>query len=84
MGGGSSATGGGSSSTAGSLVVSSFVFDPKVVASADGAFHLVHRTQTPGSIVYGRCTSGCGVASRWTFVTIEPNATDAQHEWRAA
>ncbi len=71
--GGGAAMGGGSSSMGGSLVVPSFVFDPKVVASADGAFHLVHRTQTPGSIVYGRCTSNCGVATRWTFVTIEPS-----------
>jgi hypothetical protein len=56
---------------ASALTVTAFVFDPKVVVSADGAFHITHRTQTPGTIVYGRCVNQCSNNSSWQFVTLD-------------
>lgn len=75
MGGGVASAGGSTGPMAGSLTVPATVLNPKVVATADGVFHVAHRTQTPSSIVYGRCSSNCGIAQQWSFVTVEPTAT---------
>ena len=45
-----------------------------MVASNDGAFHVVYRTQTPETVVYGRCASDCGVSQKWAFVVLEANS----------
>lgn len=78
QGGGSSGGGsvngggtGGSGQQGGALTISSFVFAPKVVAGPDGVFHHVHRTQSPDTIVYGRCAANCATTQGWSFVTID-------------
>lgn len=67
-------TAGGGTAGRASLTVPSQVFDPKVVASSDGALHITYRTQTPGSIVYGRCAADCGTDSSWSLLTLHTAA----------
>ncbi len=68
---GGSGTGGGASQQGGALTITSFVFSPKVVAGPDGVFHHVHRTQSPDTIVYGRCSANCATTQGWSFVTLD-------------
>jgi hypothetical protein len=42
-----------------------------MVASPDGALHVVFNTNTsPSTVEYARCASDCGVRGNWTLVTI--------------
>ncbi|MBL8951519.1 MAG: hypothetical protein JNK82_12115, partial [Myxococcaceae bacterium] len=69
--GGAGATAGGSGvATRGAFAIPSFTFSPKAVASSDGAQHIAYRTQTPTTVVYGRCTSSCSLESSWQKVEL--------------
>jgi hypothetical protein len=72
-GGGSVGVGGGSSQSQGGIVTFDTVafFKPAIVASADGAVHLLFSLNTsPSTVQYARCAADCGVGSNWAVVIL--------------